>query len=87
MPCARLKKLLKRQVVYAVVYVFKNARKLKGYQEALRPIGEMALPKKTVLVLDDYHLVSATHVSGFLRFLIVSEIQDLHIILTACFVE
>lgn len=52
-------------------------------QEALRLIGEMALPQKTVLVLDDYHLVSATDVSGFLRFLIISEIEDLHIILTA----
>ncbi len=56
-------------------------------QEALRLIGEMALPQKTVLVLDDYHLVSATDVSGFLRFLIISEIEDLHIILTARFVE
>ena len=56
-------------------------------QEALRLIGEMALPQNTVLVLDDYHMVSATDVSGFLRLLIVSEIEDLHIILTARFVE
>ncbi|MPM25262.1 HTH-type transcriptional regulator MalT [bioreactor metagenome] len=56
-------------------------------QEALRLIGEMALSEEAVLVLDDYHLVSATDVSGFVYFLIVSEIEHLHIILTARFVE
>lgn len=56
-------------------------------QEALRLIGEMSLSEETVLVLDDYHLVSATDVSGFVHFLIVSEIEHLHIILTARFVE
>lgn len=56
-------------------------------QEALKLIGEMALSEETVLVLDDYHLVSATDVSGFIHFLIVSEIEHLHIILTARFVE
>lgn len=56
-------------------------------QEALRLIGEMALPNETVLVLDDYHLVSATDVSGFIRFLIIGEVERLHIVLTARFVE
>lgn len=56
-------------------------------QEALRLIGEITLPGETVLVLDDYHLVSATDVSGFLHFLIISEIEHLHIVLTARFVE
>lgn len=56
-------------------------------QEALRLIGEITFSDETVLVLDDYHLVSATDVSGFLHFLIASEIERLHIVLTARFVE
>ena len=56
-------------------------------QEALRLIGEMAISEETVLVLDDYHLVSATDVSGFICFLIINEIEHLHIILTARFIE
>ena len=55
--------------------------------EALRLIGEMSLSNKTILVLDDYHLVSSIDVSNFLRLLIISEIEHLHIILTARFVE
>ncbi len=56
-------------------------------QEALRLIEGIVLPKETFLVFDDYHLVSATEVSGFMSFLIISEIEHLHIILTARFVE
>lgn len=56
-------------------------------QEVLRLIGEMALPDETVLVLDDYHLLSATDVSGFVGFLIVNELEHLRIVLTARFVE
>lgn len=56
-------------------------------QEALKLIGGMKLPTETVLVIDDYHLLSATEVSSFLRFFIINEIEHLHIILTARFVE
>ena len=56
-------------------------------QAALRLFGGMALSTETFLVFDDYHLVSATEVSSFMRFLIVGEVEHLHIILTARFVE
>lgn len=56
-------------------------------QEALKFITEIELPGETVLVIDDYHLLSATEVSNFIWFLIVNEIDHLHIVLTARFVE
>lgn len=56
-------------------------------QEALKLIGGMELPEETAIVIDDYHLLSATEVSSFLRFLVINEIEHLHIILTARFVE
>lgn len=56
-------------------------------QEALRLIGEMIFTNKTIMVIDDYHLVSATDVSSFIHFLVISEIEHLHIILTARFVD
>lgn len=56
-------------------------------QEALRLIEEIEIPARTVLVIDDYHLLSVTDVSSFIRFLIVNEIDHLHIVLTARFIE
>ena len=56
-------------------------------QEALRILEEVELPSETVLVIDDYHLISATDVSSFIWFLVVNEIDYLHIVLTARFVE
>jgi LuxR family maltose regulon positive regulatory protein len=56
-------------------------------QEALKLIEEIELPAETALVIDDYHLISATDVSGFIWFLVVNEIDHLHIVLTARFVE
>lgn len=56
-------------------------------QEALKMIEEIELPTETVLVIDDYHLLSATDVSSFIWFLVVNEIDHLHIVLTTRFVE
>ena len=56
-------------------------------QEALKLIEEIEFPAETVLVIDDYHLISATDVSRFIWFLVVNEIDHLHIVLTARFVE
>ena len=56
-------------------------------QEALKLIEEIEIPAETVLVIDDYHLISATDVSSFIWFLVVNEIDHLHIVLTARFVE
>lgn len=56
-------------------------------QEALALISDIELPEKTVLVIDDYHLLCQTEVSRFINFLVVNEIDNLHIVLTARFVE
>jgi len=56
-------------------------------KEALRLIEEIELPAETVLVIDDYHLISATDVSSFIWFLVVNEVDHLHIVLTARYVE
>ncbi|MGE4485806.1 MAG: LuxR C-terminal-related transcriptional regulator [Oscillospiraceae bacterium] len=56
-------------------------------QEALKIIEEIQFPAETVLVIDDYHLISATDVSSFIWFLVVNEIDHFHIVLTARFVE
>jgi ATP-dependent transcriptional regulator len=55
--------------------------------EALRLIENIELPEKTVLVIDDYHLLSGTEVGSFISFLVVSEIEHLHIVLTTRFTE
>jgi hypothetical protein len=56
-------------------------------QEAVKLIGEMKLPEKTVLFIDDYHQVNGTEVGNFIEFLVVNEINNLHIVLTARFIE
>lgn len=56
-------------------------------QEALKLIEEIEFPAETVLVIDDYHLISATDVSSFIWFLVVNEVDHLHIVLTARYVE
>jgi LuxR family transcriptional regulator, maltose regulon positive regulatory protein len=56
-------------------------------QEALRLIEKIKISTKTVLVIDDYHLLNATDVSSFVWFLAVNEIDHLHIVLTARFIE
>ncbi len=39
-------------------------------QEAIRLIAEIELPEKTVLFIDDYHLVNGTKVGNFIEFLL-----------------
>jgi len=56
-------------------------------QEALKLIEKIELPEKTVLVIDDYHLLNGADVGSFIEFLVVNEIDNLHIVLTARFVE
>lgn len=56
-------------------------------QEALKLIEEIEFPAETVLVIDDYHLISATDASSFIWFLVVNEVDHLHIVLTARYVE
>lgn len=56
-------------------------------QEALKLIEDIKLSKKNVLVIDDYHLLSGTEVGSFIKFLVVNEIDNLHIVLSARFIE
>lgn len=56
-------------------------------QEALKLIQEIKLPKKTVLCIDDYHLVNETEVGNFIELIVVNEIDNLHIVLTGRFIE
>ena len=56
-------------------------------QEALKLIEDIELPKENVLVIDDYHLLSQTQVGSFIEFLVLNEIYNLHIVLSARFIE
>lgn len=56
-------------------------------QEALKLICDIELPEKTVLVIDDYHLLNRADVGSFIEFLVINEIEKLHIVLTARFIE
>lgn len=48
--------------------------------EAIRIMEEIELPTKTVLVFDDYHLLSSGEIDGFIELLVKAEIPDLHIV-------
>ncbi len=56
-------------------------------QEAVHIIENISIPKKTVLVMDDYHLVDSTVVNAFIQFLVRNEISNLHIVLTTRFTQ
>ncbi|MHB1404444.1 MAG: helix-turn-helix transcriptional regulator [Desulfitobacteriaceae bacterium] len=54
-------------------------------QEALNLIEDIKLPAKTVLVIDDYHLIGSSAVNSFIELLVENEIENLHIVLTMRF--
>ena len=56
-------------------------------QEALRLLEEIDLPEKTVLVIDDYHLIGGTNPDSFMESLVVNKIENLHIVLIVRFSE
>lgn len=56
-------------------------------QEALNLIESIKLPVRTVLVIDDYHLIDSPEANSFLELLIENEIDNLHIVLTARFTK
>lgn len=58
-----------------------------SFQEALRLIKDIPIPPKTILVIDDYHLLSQTEVVSFINFLVMNEIDNLHFVLTARYIE
>lgn len=55
-------------------------------QEALRLIKQIEFSKRTVFVLDDYHIINGNEVDSLIHFLATEEIDNLHIILTARFI-
>lgn len=55
-------------------------------QEALKLITDIEIPEKTVLVIDDYHLLNGTDAGTFIEFLAVNEIDHLQIVLTTRFI-
>jgi len=58
-----------------------------SFQEALRLIKDIQIPPKTILVMDDYHLLSQTEVISFINLLVMNEIDNLHFVLTARYIE
>lgn len=56
-------------------------------QEALNLIEDIELPLKTVLVIDDYHLIDSPAVNNFIELLVENEIANLNIVLTARFTK
>jgi len=56
-------------------------------QEALKLIGELELPAKTVLIIDDYHLIDSPGLNRFIELLVENEIANLHIVLTTRFTK
>ncbi len=56
-------------------------------QEALNLIEDIKLSAKTVLVIDDYHLIDNPAVNSFIALLVENEIDNLYIVLTARFTK
>ena len=56
-------------------------------QEALELLNALPITKETVLVVDDYHLISGPETNSFFRFVITHEIEHFHIVLTARYAE
>ena len=49
-------------------------------EEAVRIIEEIEFPAKTVIVLDDYHLLLSKDIDGFIELVVKSEFPNLHIV-------
>lgn len=56
-------------------------------QEALNILGGIDLPKETVIVIDDYHLIGGAEVNRFVELLVTNEVENLHIVLNARYTE
>lgn len=56
-------------------------------QEALNIIEGMKFTGRTVLVIDDYHLVDSAAVDSFIEFLIQNRISNFNIVLTARYIK
>lgn len=56
-------------------------------QESVKLIESIGLPEKTIFVIDDYHLLNGAEVGSFIHFIVMNEIEHLHIVLTTRFIE
>ena len=56
-------------------------------QEALRLMKEIKIPSNTILVIDDYHMLNQTEVVNFIKYLVMNEIDHLHLVLTARYID
>jgi len=54
-------------------------------QAALSLIENIVLPRHTIVVIDDFHLVNTQEITDFLMFLVINEVTNLHIVLVARF--
>ena len=54
---------------------------------ALKLIKDIAFPKQTIIVIDNFHLVEAQEIADFITFLTVNEIANLHIMLISRFFD
>ena len=54
---------------------------------ALALIKQIAIPKQTVIVVDDFHLVDTPEIASFFTLLAVNQIKNLHIILISRFFQ
>lgn len=55
--------------------------------DAISKIEEIAFPKKSVLMIDDYHLIDSPEVNFFIESLIKCEIENLHIVMTTRYIS
>jgi len=56
-------------------------------QETLRLVRNIKLTRKTVIVIDDYHLINTAETNKLIEYLAVNKIPKIFIVLTARFVE
>lgn len=56
-------------------------------QEALNIIDTINFPVKTVVVIDDYHIVEHTEINDFIEYLVRNEIHDLSIVLIVRYIS
>jgi len=52
-------------------------------EEAIRIIGNIEFPVKTVIVLDDYHLLSSRDIDRFIEQLVKSELPNFHMVIVS----
>lgn len=55
--------------------------------EALNLLKEIVFDETMVWVIDDYHLLESNEADNFIKFLVMEEVENLHIVLTARYIN